>query len=121
MRARTHFGREFYSGAMKWSHGILLMSCGASWGKNLRKKANYSRKYNIVLVLNCDADFRLLQSFAINVPYEDYESLGLDEIWLGDYRGVRTGAHCSIALFGLYPNDIRELTERPGWDMKRFA
>ena len=90
-------------------------------GQKSKKKANYSTKYNIVLVLNCDADFRLLQSFAINVPYEDYQSLGLDEIWLGDYRGVRTGAHCSIALFGLYPNNIRELTERPGWDMKRFG
>jgi hypothetical protein len=86
-----------------------------------RKKANYSTEYNIVLVQSCDADFRLLLRFAIDMPYEDLESLGINEIWLGDYCGVRIGAHSSIPLFGLYPNDRRQLTERPDWDAKPFG
>jgi hypothetical protein len=86
-----------------------------------RKKANYSTEYNILLVQSCDTDFRLVLRFAIDMPYEDLESLGINEIWLGDYCGVRIGAHSSIPFFGLYPSDRRQLTERPDWDAKPFG
>jgi hypothetical protein len=85
------------------------------------RRANYSTKYNIVLVQNCDADFRLLCRMALHIPYEDYRGLRLREIWLGDYRGVREGAHRSILLFGIYPKRIRTLTGRPDWDAKPFG
>jgi len=85
------------------------------------RRANYSTKYNIVLVQNCDADFWLLCRMALHIPYEDYRSLRLREIWLGDYRGIREGAHHSILLFGIYPKRIRTLTDRPGWDANPFG
>jgi hypothetical protein len=85
------------------------------------KLANYSTKYNIVLVQNCDADFQLFCQMALHIPYEDYRNLRLREIWLGDYRGIREGAHSSILLFGLYPKRIRSLTGRAGWDTKPYG
>jgi hypothetical protein len=85
------------------------------------KRDNYSTKYNIVLVQNCDADFRILCRMALHIPYEDYRSLRLKEIWLGDYCGVRQGAHSSILLFGLYPKRIRQLLGRPDWDAKPYG
>jgi hypothetical protein len=85
------------------------------------KLVNYSTKYNIVLVQNCDADFQLLCRMALHIPYEDYRSLALREIWLGDYCGIREGAHSSILLFGLYPKRFRTLIERAGWDQKPYG
>lgn len=85
------------------------------------KQKNYSTKYNVVLVQNCDADFDLLCRMALRVPYEDYRSLALREIWLGDYRGIREGAHMSIELFDLYPKHIRVLVPRSGWDAKPYG
>jgi hypothetical protein len=85
------------------------------------KRINYSTKYNIILVQNCDADFHSLFRLSLHIPYEDYRGLGLREIWLGDYRGIREGAHREIELYGIYPRRIRGLTPRSGWDLKPYG
>jgi hypothetical protein len=56
------------------------------------KIPNYSQKYNILLFINCECDFRVLVHFAKRLPYEDFRQSGFREIWLGDYRGIWSGA-----------------------------
>ena len=82
------------------------------------KIANYQTKYNILVLQNEESDFDLMSADVKNIPIEDFESAGFDEIWLADYSGIRKGEHSEIELFGLYPKHLQIVTRRSDHDRK---
>jgi hypothetical protein len=94
-------------------------------GRLLMQKSDkvplYSTKDNLLLLINCECDFDGLIYMAEGMPMSDFKNSGFQEIWLGDYSGIRSGAHRTINLFGLYPPKFRRLIERPDWDAKPYG
>ena len=82
------------------------------------KIANYQTKYNILVLQNEESDFDLMSADVKNIPIEDFELAGFDEIWLADYSGIRKGEHSEIELFGLYPKHLQIVTRRSDHDRK---
>jgi hypothetical protein len=76
---------------------------------------------NILVLISCEAEFDVLLRLLQDLPLSDLEESGFDEVWLGEYAGVRQGAHREIELFGLYPEEFREVTGRPGYDQKPYG
>lgn len=85
------------------------------------KLPNFSTRQNILVFLNCEADFTLLCSHLLEIPLEDFEHYSFTEVWLGDYQGLREGAHFSIRLAGLYPAHLRIVEDRLDRDQKPFG
>jgi hypothetical protein len=82
------------------------------------KLPKFPTKENILVFISCEAEFDSLVSLLHESPTDELRAYGFDEIWLGDFRGIREGAHASIALAGLYPMEIRGIHPRPYWDEK---
>jgi hypothetical protein len=89
--------------------------------KKARRRGQYRTAVTILVLLSCEADFRLLLSRASKIPIEDFSELGFHEIWLADFSGFRSGAHREAPIFGLYPDDRRVLTNRSDFDSKPFG
>lgn len=113
-------------------HGILekreYMPLDRAWGEAERlllqksqKLPKFSTDENILLLINCSADFRILCGVLLYMPIAVYEEFGFTEIWLGDYTGVREGAHYAIEMQGLYPEQMRIAVPRPDWDAKPYG
>ena len=49
------------------------------------------------------------------------DETGFEEIWLGDYKFIRDGAHRELRLFGPYPEEFRFFTERSMFDRKPYG
>lgn len=85
------------------------------------KLPKFPTRENILVVLSCEAEFAGLLFYLKDMPLSEFEQTGFQEIWVGDYQGVREGAHRHIQLFGLYPAHLRELTPRPDSDWKPYG
>ncbi len=85
------------------------------------KLLNFPTSENILLLQSCDANFGALCRFLLEIPLKEFEATGFQEIWLGDYQGVREGAHYAIELHGLFPEEVRIHVPRPDWDQKPFG
>ena len=89
------------------------------------QKAELLRKFsiprNILLIVLYESDFDIAVTLAKNIPREDLESTGFEEIWLADFKGIREGAHREARLFGLYPDSCRTLAERSHYDQKPYG
>jgi hypothetical protein len=86
-----------------------------------QKIKGYKTESNILVLVSCEADFGPLCHLALAIPPEDFKASGFDEIWIGDYTGLRESAHRGIVLLGLHPLEARGVTERPDWDVKPFG
>ena len=80
----------------------------------------YKTSKNILVLQNEESDFAVMCADVKNIPLEDFQSAGFDEIWLADYSGIRKGIHSEIELFGMYPANLRTLTTRSDHDTKRY-
>jgi hypothetical protein len=89
------------------------------------QKAERRRKFStartILLVAIYESDFDLATRLASGIPVEDLRDTGFEEIWLADFQGIREGAHREVRLFGLYPEDCREITGRSWYDQKPYG
>ena len=48
------------------------------------------------------------------------DETGFEEIWLGEYKSIRDGAHRELGLFGFYPDGFRSwLTRGPSGRSRR--
>jgi hypothetical protein len=84
------------------------------------KIKNYQTSKNILVLQNEESDFAAMCADVKNIPIEDFQSAGFDEIWLADYSGIRRGIHSEIELFGMYPVNLRTLTPRSDRDKKPY-
>jgi hypothetical protein len=84
------------------------------------KVKNYKTSKNILVLQNEESDFAAMCADVKNIPIEDFQSAGFDEIWLADYSGIRKGIHSEIELFGMYPTNLRKLTPRSDRDKKPY-
>lgn len=82
---------------------------------------HYSQPNNILMIASREADFGVLVRMACDIPIEDLESAGFEEIWLGDFQGVTQGAHREAVLFGLFPEHRRIITGRSIFDQKPYG
>ena len=49
------------------------------------------------------------------------DETGFEEIWLGDFKSIRDGAHRELRLFGLYPEECQVFSERSMFDQKPYG
>lgn len=75
----------------------------------------------ILLIAVYESDFTMVTSMAADIPVEDFESTGFEEIWLADFQGIREGAHREVRLFGLFPEDYRVISGRSPFDQKPYG
>jgi len=89
------------------------------------KKAELKKKFriqrNILMLALRESDFDLAVRLSMNIPLEDLETTGFEEIWLADFKGIWDGAHREAMLFGLYPEEYRYVTERSMFDQKPYG
>lgn len=85
----------------------------------LRKAFRIER--NILMIALRESDFRVAIALASEIPVEDLESTGFEEIWLADFKGIEDGAHREAVLFGLYPASHRVVTGRSAFDQKPYG
>jgi len=89
--------------------------------KKAGKLANFPIQDNILVFVSCETAFVDLVSELKSIPLEDLAEQGFKEVWLGDYQGIREGAHNSIRLLGLYPKHLRVFFDRPDYDQKPYG
>lgn len=114
------FYRPILTGNPEWDYDEALDQMCFLVRQKATKVARYRTTCNILVLLNEESDFKLLCAEAVHVPIEDFANAGFSEIWAADYRGIRTGMHQEIELFGLYPEQHRKLTERSDRDKKPY-
>ena len=85
------------------------------------RRKKFSTERTILLVAICESDFEIAARLASLVPLEDLIGTGFEEIWLGDYKGIRDGAHREVRLFGLYPEDFRIICGGSMFDQKPYG
>jgi hypothetical protein len=85
----------------------------------LRKKFRVAN--NILIIALYETDFDVLVALAKEIPDDYLVSTGFNEIWLADFKGVRDGAHREVRLFGLYPVQYRQVTDRSAYDQKPYG
>jgi hypothetical protein len=85
------------------------------------RRKKFSTARTILLVAIYESDFDIATRLAAGIPLEDLEDTGFEEIWLADFQGIREGAHREVRLFGLYPEDYREITGRSWFDQKPYG
>lgn len=85
----------------------------------LRQKFHFQQ--NILMIAMYESDFDIAAALAKDIPFEDLQSTGFEEIWLADFKGIRDGAHREAQLFGLYPDQFRHLTRRSMYDQKAYG
>lgn len=90
------------------------------WQKAALRPQFRTKKTMLVLGI-CESDFDAAVSFASLIPLDDLYGTGFEEIWLADYTGIRVGAHREVRLFGLYPEDYRDITDRSWYDQKPYG
>jgi len=84
-------------------------------------RPKFSTSRTILMIAIYESDFELATRLASDIPGEDCESYGFDEIWLVDFKGIREGAHREVRLFGLYPEKLRTITPRSMFDQKPYG
>lgn len=89
--------------------------------KKSNKLSLFSTDKNILLLIVNDAEFALFCHFLSSLPISIYEEFGFTEVWVGDYTGIREGAHYAIEMQGLYPEHTRVVVPRPDWDAKPYG
>jgi hypothetical protein len=97
--------------------------CDLMWERIEQKSTkvgNYRTKYNGLILQAVEGEFRTLMCLASEIPIGDFASMGFDEIWLADYTGLRSGAHREVPIFGLYPDRLRNFTDRSDYDRKPY-
>ncbi len=114
------FWRGIFSHSEEWDVDDACCKLWEQVEKKTDKIKNYRTKYNILVLLNIEANFGALCARVSQIPYEDFVQSGFSEVWLGDYSGLREGMYSEIELFGLYPKQLRDLTERSDHDRKPY-
>jgi hypothetical protein len=88
------------------------------------KKSELRLKYNpdrcILLVAIYETEFDALARVAAGTM-NWLDETGFEEIWLGDFKSIRDGAHRELRLFGLYPDEFRSFSERSIFDQKPYG
>lgn len=90
-------------------------------GQKSSLRPQFSTADNILVLAVCEADFGMVVNLAKIIPIDDWKGAGFSEIWLADFKGIRDGAHREVQLFGLYPEDYREVTGRSIYDQKPYG
>lgn len=85
------------------------------------KRKKYSTNRNLLVLQSIELDFQILMKMAIDIPIEDFATAGFDEVWLGDFSGVRAGMHSEIEMIGLFPRAFRQYVKRPSIDSKPYG
>jgi len=89
--------------------------------KKAALRQRFATEYNILLIAIYETEFRTAIAAAKLIPIEDLGDTGFDEVWLADLRGIRDGVHRSARLFGLYPDELRSLTDHRPLDQKPYG
>jgi len=85
------------------------------------KRKNYSTSRNLLVLQAIESNFKILVKMAFDIPIEDFAIAGFDEVWLGDYSGVKVGMHREIEMIGLFPEAVRQYVKRPSFDSKPYG
>lgn len=75
----------------------------------------------ILVLVICEADFRVATRMAMEIPNEDLHAAAFEEIWMADFKGIREGAHRTAAICGLYPEHLRVMIGRSDSDHKPYG
>lgn len=89
--------------------------------KKAAKIGGFATRRTILVLAVSEADFEMTVGMAKLIPVEDFSNTGFEEVWIGDYLGIRSGAHREVRLFGLYPEQYRSLTGRSWFDQKPYG
>lgn len=85
-------------------------------------RPNFHTDRTILLVAIYESDFDIATRIASSrIPIGDLIETGFEEIWLADFKGIRDGAHREARLFGLYPEELRVISDRSWFDQKPYG
>ena len=89
-----------------------------------RKEEARSKRYvlrvanNILVFLLTDASLSNIMP-ALDVPEDDFNDQGFDELWIADYSSM--DAHGTTDLYALYPARLRGFYRRHNFDTKPYG